>query len=169
MAVAGESRNMVVDAIVSWPMITVIEIQSVPVAARRFKDWSVPGAVYKPYLGASKDFQSPKFIPFLKASRGGRGRVWVGVGGAGGFVGLGDVNDGVVVKGTEEGAVDGGASEVGDSSVGEDVGVIVGVVAVVGVDSVTSAGVIACSATGAGGVLGAGTHYWYRSEQTDKD
>ena len=59
-------------------------------------------------------------IPFIKASREGRGRVWVGVGGAGGLV---DVVGG---------AVDGGASEVGGIAVGEGVGVIVGVIVIAG-------------------------------------
>ena len=106
MAVAGESRNMVVDAIVSWPTTTVIEIQLAPVAARFFKDRSVPGP-YKPYLGASKDFQSLKCIPFMNASMGGRGRVWPGMSGGGrlgamGVVGLiADVAVGVGVDGNE--------------------------------------------------------------------
>ena len=43
MAVAGESWNMVVDAIVPWPTTTVIEIQLAPVVERFIKDWSVPG------------------------------------------------------------------------------------------------------------------------------
>lgn len=134
----GRALDMTVDEYVSWPGLTSSEIQFVPVLARFFKDWSVPGGLYKPYCGSSKGFQSPKLNPFIKASRGGRGFVWVGVG-------VGDKD------------------RLGRGGGGGCLGGPGGMSAGVGGDSVTTGDGDACSAAGAGGVPGA---FWEQELDT---